>query len=64
MISPKEKAGKLISRFVVLGFTLCSSRECALVVVDELINDTDASSPFENERLIYLNEVKKEIEKI
>lgn len=57
----KLKAGKLISRFVVLGFTLCSSRECALVVVDEIIKEL---YPADVKRCEYWQEVKKEIENL
>lgn len=37
-------------------------KQCALIAVDEILNDTDASSPFEVERLKFWQEVKQEIE--
>lgn len=39
-------------------------KQCALIAVDELISDTDASSPFEELRLKFWQEVKSEIEKL
>ena len=40
------------------------AKECAFVAVDELINDFDASSPFEEQRNKFWKEVKHEIEKL
>ena len=40
------------------------AKECAFVAVNELINDCDATSPFEDQRLQFWQEVKKEIEKL
>lgn len=44
--------------------TIGASKICALIAVDELINDCDASSPFEVQRLNYWQEVKQEINNI
>jgi len=44
------------------GFEM--SKQCALMTVHELINDCDASSPFEEQRLTFWIEVKAEIEKL
>lgn len=40
------------------------SKQCAIIAIDELLNDVDASSPFEIERLTFWKEVKQEIEKL
>ena len=41
-----------------------AARKCALILVEEIINDIDATSPFEIERLDYWQKVKSEIEKL
>jgi hypothetical protein len=40
------------------------AKECAFVAVNELINDFDVSSPFEEQRNKFWNDVKKHIEKL
>lgn len=66
-MTPKEKAKELYSKFedAITGLEgnewWSSSKQCALIAVDEIINDCDASSPFETTRLNYWNEVKTEI---
>jgi hypothetical protein len=37
------------------------AKQCALIAVDEMINDCDASSPFETTRFEYWQQVKIEI---
>lgn len=73
-MTPKEKALELCQRFAYLSkkweqtdyrtMTLENAKQCALLTVDELILDTDASSPFEELRLKFWQEVKSEIEKL
>ena len=74
-MTPKEKAQELIKKFSPLVTTwdcywdtprneddvIVDAKKCALIAVDELINDTDASSPFESERLNFWNDVKSEL---
>jgi hypothetical protein len=40
------------------------AKQCALIAVNEILQDCDASSPFEVERIKYWQEVKNEIEKL
>jgi hypothetical protein len=40
------------------------AKQCALIAVDDILQDCDASSPFEVKRIEYWQEVKKEIEKL
>jgi hypothetical protein len=40
------------------------AKQCALMAVNELLNDCNVSSPFEEVRIKYWQEVKKEIEKL
>jgi hypothetical protein len=61
-MTPKEKALLLIRRFYSIGAIEC--KQCALIAVDELINDFDAVSPFEEQRNKFWNDVKKHIEKL
>lgn len=73
-MTPKEKAKDLVNRiYQSLGNLSCNvssnkmweySQKITLIAVDELINDCDTSSPFEEQRLKYWNEVKVEIEKL
>lgn len=52
-MTPQEKAKELISKFYSIGAIEC--KQCALIVVDELIEETD---------YYFWTEVKKEIEKL
>ena len=57
-MTPQEQAMQLISKFVSLGFTLEASKECALIVVDEVLkNCYEVMKPF-------WQEVKQEIDKL
>lgn len=64
----KEKAKELFDKMYQVkdemgGYPMCfdTATQCVLIAVDELINDTDASSPFEIERINFWNEVKTEL---
>lgn len=71
-MTPKQKAQDLwLSYYELLPDGIYSNegakaeaKRFALIAVDELINDTDSSSPFEVERLEYWQQVKTEIEKL
>lgn len=73
-MTPKEKALQLCQDFAYLGmeseqtgfytFDLLLAQKCATIAVNELINDTDASSHFETKRLKFWNDVKEEIKNI
>jgi hypothetical protein len=41
-----------------------TAKQCALIAVNELLNDCDATSPFQELRIKYWQEVKNEIEKL
>ena len=72
----KQKAIELVNKYLLevrgadrYNYNLESmnffiAKECSLIAVGELINDTNASSPFEVERLIYWNEVKNQIQSL
>jgi hypothetical protein len=73
MLSPKEKAKKLVNRFMFAGIYFTdgingakkNAKQCALIAVDEIINSiviTDLTTA-ENQ-FIYWDEVKTEIEKL
>ena len=53
-----------IPRIVNAPMRAKSAKQCALIAVAEIIDDGNASSPFEEYRLMYWQEVKKEIEKL
>lgn len=69
-MTPKEKAEELVQKFNNIwsdvpfrnSSVFYDSYRCALTAVDEIINDCDASSPFETMRLEYWGEVKKQIQ--
>jgi len=63
-MTPKEKARDLIGKFVHLtrqtsgaNGTIYNSKKCALIAVDEILNEPDCSYD-------YWQEVKQEIEKL
>jgi len=69
-MSAKEKAKDLVEKMLsknpniqdgISKIDTIQAKLCALIAVDEIINDCDASSPFETTRLAYWNEVKTEI---
>jgi hypothetical protein len=71
-MTPKEKAEQLLNRFyfdTTLN-ELEASKECALIAVDEIIEqyEFDVASDVKNKRFMaklnYWDEVKKEIEKL
>ena len=70
MISPKEKAKKLVRKYWDLSLSVEKAKECALICVDEMIKAfTQLSKEESGTTLIdygqdYLQEVKTEIEKL
>jgi hypothetical protein len=77
-MTPKEKAYELFEKFLpILGgiekkdwvyFHGEEAKQCALIAVDEIINQFDVhpsvQTHFKYDKLIYWQEVKQEIEKI
>lgn len=65
-MTPKEKAEKLFYSMGLINpiLTDIQAKQCALVCVNELIDDCDESNPFEFVRLKYWEEVKQELEKL
>jgi hypothetical protein len=64
----KEKAKELFNKYkpICAGYNggqsnKYFSKQAALIAVDEMINDCDASSPFETTRFEFWQEVKTEI---
>lgn len=70
----KEKAHELIDKmyniFIIdqeehhIGTAWRIAKQCALIAVDEVLKDADASSPFEIARLEYWQQVRTEIENL
>ena len=67
-MSPKEKAQDIFDRMYLVddvmgNYPMCfdTAKKCALIAVEELILDTDASSQFEVKRHKYWNDVKSEM---
>lgn len=54
-MTPKEKALEIIGEFYYCGIDECDCKKCALIAVDEIINDVELYST-------YWQEVKQEIE--
>ena len=65
---PKEKAKELIEKYQFVEIANYTSmfevKQCALIAVDEILDDGNASSPFEEYRIMYWNEVKQEIDEL
>ena len=65
MLTPKQKARELVNEFSIVGLhSKMDGIECALIAVNEIINNVlvgiDLPSTWGN----YWNEVKQEIEKL
>jgi hypothetical protein len=69
----KEKAEELVSKYYNLEsegdkggwMTLNDAKQCALITVDEIINDYNTfPNSFKNKHTSYWQEVKNEIEKL
>lgn len=74
-MNEKEKAEELVEKYRQLAYYNSSNpnpklmvdqlesnaKQCAIIAVNEVINDCDASNPFEIERLSYWLNVKTEI---
>ena len=66
-MNPKEKAAYLVVKYMSKVVSKQVAIECALVAVDELLNEYHGPCPegsYEMERYLYFAEVKQEIEKI
>lgn len=75
-MTPKEKADELLAKYTVATWikldeikyltTIPTAKQCALIAVDELINDNDHNETIVNGGLnkLYWQEVKQEIEKL
>lgn len=71
-MSPQGKALELIKKYkdiqdntdIYSSIPWIKAKDCAIICVWELINDTDASSPYEMDRLNYWSKVRQEIEKL
>ena len=68
-MTPKEKAEELIDKFTQTNGNAFFAKECALMAVNEVILEQCKSSElkdprYQDERLMYWNEVKQEIEKL
>lgn len=71
MKAEEKKAAHLVSAYelTIVSFLSDSmkrknAKDCALICVDEIIKDWEASSVFEVDRVKFWNEVKNEIEKL
>jgi len=69
-MTPKEKSEELIRKYYRWGLhkdgqslSWLESKECALIAVDELWNESDYTDSY-YQRSVYWNEVKQEIEKL
>lgn len=72
-MTPKEKADELVNKFLyeVRGAdrynynleetNVFIAKQCAKISVDELLSDCDASSPFEEKRIQFWNDVKSNL---
>jgi len=70
-MTTKEKAERIFYSMynvedIMGNYPMCfdTAKKCAIIAVDELLNDCDASSPFEEKRINYWQEVKEELIKL
>ena len=68
-MTPKEKAQELVDKFIQTNGNAFFAKECALVVVDEIINNfgllTEGKEHYSSSSTVkYYEQVKQEIEKI
>lgn len=64
-MTPKEKAEQLFDSFLNIGVGNDWAKQCALIAVDEIINEFAFNdSDYADRRYAYWNEVKQEIEKL
>ena len=65
-MTPKEKANELVNKYLMntpVGFHIDDAKECALIAVDEILNN-DGFTQFDIYLTEYWQEVKKEIENL
>lgn len=65
-MNPKEKAAYLVVKYMSKVVSKNVAKECALVAVDEMLNEYHGPNPegsYEMERYLYFKEVKEEIQK-
>ena len=65
-MTPKEKAAWLVLKYMSKVVSKQVAKECALVAVDEFLNEYPAQYPtdsYEMERHLYFTEVKEQIKK-
>jgi hypothetical protein len=67
-MNPKEKAEELVNKYLAIqfgDFPTTDAKQCALIAVDEIINDYNTfPNSFKNKHTSYWEEVKNEIEKL
>ena len=70
-MTPKEKAEELVTKMLKELFDLDLAKQCALIAVDEILNDysymqnvRNANSNQIHSRRVYWQEVKQEIVKL
>jgi hypothetical protein len=63
-MTPKEKAHKLVGKFIQTNGNSFFAKECAIIAVDEIINSRPAITDSQIEYQNYWLEVKQEIEKL
>ena len=62
-MTPKEKAQELLNKFIQTNGNAFFAKECALIAVDEILNNTGCGGCIESEKN-YWQQVKQEIEKL
>lgn len=65
-MNPKQKAAYLVVKYMSKVVSKNVAKECALVSVDEMLNEYNGICPegsHEMERYLYFKEVKEEIQK-
>ena len=68
-MTPKEKAEELVHQFDLMqtyveGFSLENAKQCALIAVDEIIENDKKNYGTDGFVVNYWREVKQEIEKL
>jgi hypothetical protein len=65
-LTPKDKAKELVNQFTELGLYIYTAKQCAIIAVRELIEEAReyGDDNHRQDRLIYLGNLKSEIEKL
>ena len=63
-MAPKEKAKELIEKYTFINGNSFFAKDCAIIAVDEIIEELKREPYTNYERIVYWISVKNELEKL